>query len=42
MSPALIVCAMGVCMTAVVGVMVGACMAVDFIVRCIDGRRHGP
>lgn len=42
MSPALIVCAMGACVTVIVGVVVGACMVADLIVRWIDGRRHRP
>ena len=42
MSPALLVCAMGVCVTCIVSVVVGACMVADLIVRWIDGRRHRP
>lgn len=42
MSAALLVCAAGVCVTCIAGLMVGACMAVDFLARWIDGRRHGP
>ena len=42
MSPALLVCAMGVCVSAIAGLMVGACMVADLIARWIDGRRHRP
>lgn len=42
MSPALLVCAAGVCMTAIAGLMVAACMVAEFVARWIDGRRHGP
>lgn len=40
MSPALLICAMGACVTVIAGLMVGACMVADLIVRWIDGRRH--
>ena len=42
MSPALLICAAGACISAWVGVVVGACMVADLIVRWIDGRRHRP
>jgi len=41
-SAALLVCAAGVCVMSIAGLMVGACMVADLVFRWIDGRRHGP
>ena len=42
MSPLVLVLAGGGCLICLAGLMVGAVMGVDLIVRWIDGRRHGP